>query len=154
MTNASECELCGLPVPIPPVEDDGHEFCCFGCKEVYRNFGPGVFTAEGVGPAKPSQPSPAGKEAFLRIDGMHCSSCEILINRLAETIDGIAFAQSSYATSTAKVIYDPNVIKEEDLPAALGTTGYRARSSTEDAPPYDYRLDLLRLVAGVALAGL
>jgi P-type Cu2+ transporter len=154
MTNTSECKLCALPVPTPPVEDDGHQFCCFGCKEVYRNFGPGVFAADARGPATSAQPLQDGKEAYLRVDGMHCSSCEILINRLAEQIDGIAFAQSSYATSTAKVIYDPNVISEEDLPAALGTTGYRARFSTEDAPPYDYRMDLLRLVTGVALAGL
>jgi len=154
ITSSSACELCGLPVPVPPVVSDGRRFCCFGCKEVYRNFGPGVFAADGAASSVPEPPLPDGKEAFLRIEGMHCSSCELLINRLAEEIDGIKFAQSSYATSTAKIIYDPEIIDETDLPAALKTTGYRARFSTEDAPPYDYRPDLLRLVTGVALAGL
>ncbi len=154
MANASDCDLCGLPVPMPPIESDGHRFCCFGCKEVYRNFGPSVFNTGAERLDAREKPQPSGKEAYLRIDGMHCSSCEILINRLAENINGIAFAQSSYATSTAKVIYDPDVIEEADLPALLATTGYRARFSNEDAPAYDYRMDLLRLVTGAALAGL
>ena len=44
-----------------------------------------------------------GEAAFLRIDGMHCSSCEVLIEHLALRIDGILSATSSYATSTAKL---------------------------------------------------
>ena len=150
-----ECDLCGLPVPSPPVEEDGHRFCCLGCKEVYRNFGLGVFeNQEPQWSARKIRPLPDGKEAFLRIDGMHCSSCEILINRLAENIDGIFFAQSSYATSTAKVIFDPAIISEGELPEALSATGYRVRFSTDEVPPYDYRMDLLRLLIAVALAGL
>lgn len=33
------CKLCGLPLPKPPVSDAGHDFCCIGCREVYRAFG-------------------------------------------------------------------------------------------------------------------
>ncbi len=150
-----ECELCGLPVPSPPIEEDGYCFCCFGCKEVYRSFGPGIFNDhERKQSVRNSRPLPDGKEAFLRIDGMHCSSCEILINKLAENIDGILFAQSSYATSTAKVIFEPTIVNEEELPEVLSAIGYNARFSTDEAPPYDYRMDLLRLLVGVALAGL
>ena len=154
MTNSNDCELCGLPVPSPPVEADGLAFCCFGCKEVFRTFGPHAFSpvTDAAGPHEP-QDTTAGKEAYLRVDGMHCASCEILVDRLAREIDGISFAQSSYATSTLKVIYDPDLLDEERLPDVLARTGYRVRFSTEDAPPYDYRLDLLRLVSGVALAG-
>jgi P-type Cu2+ transporter len=154
-----DCRLCGLPTPTPPIEADGHQFCCFGCKEVYRCFGADVLESISIPTSIPTieQPdleTPNGKDAFLRIDGMHCSSCEILIERMAEKVDGILSATSSYATSTAKIVYDPEVIGEVDLPSALQSIGYQVRLSTDDAPEYDYRLDLLRLVTGVAFAGL
>ncbi len=150
-----DCKLCGLPVPTPPIEADGHLFCCFGCKEVYRCFGADVLESDSVRTTvQPDLNTPDGKDAFLRVDGMHCSSCEILIERMAEKVDGILSATSSYATSTAKIVYDPDVIDEADLPNALQSTGYQVRLSTDDAPDYDYRLDLLRLITGVAFAGL
>jgi len=153
--NASDCKLCGLPTPAPPIEADGNPFCCIGCREVYLRFGPEILQTDTAPSIVPQdQTPPEGKEAFLRIDGMHCSSCEILITRMAEKMDGIFSARSSYATSTAKVVYDPDVIDEADLPKALQTTGYRVRLSTEDAQEYDSRLDLLRLVTGSSLWGL
>jgi P-type Cu2+ transporter len=153
MTTA-DCKLCGLPTPLPVIEADGHAFCCIGCREVYLNFGVDVLGFEKPRATNQDPSSDVdGAEAFLRIDGMHCSSCEILIERLAAAIPGIHSAQSSYATSTARIVYDPDVIAEDDLPNALSRTGYRARASTDDAPEYDYRLDLLRLLVGVALAG-
>jgi Cu2+-exporting ATPase len=85
---------------------------------------------------------------------MHCSSCELLIERTAQKIDGIRSIASSYATSTAKVIYDPDLIDESELPAALSMAGYRARFSTDNAPAYDERLPLLRLFTGVGLAAM
>lgn len=85
---------------------------------------------------------------------MHCASCEILIERMAEKADGILAVKSSYATSTAKITYDPDVIDEADLPGALKMTGYRARLSTDAAPEHDDRLDLLRVLTGAALAGM
>lgn len=122
---------------------------------VYTQFGPDV-----LGPAA-FKSSPAdkpqigtSKEAFLRIDGMHCSSCEILIERLAEEVNGVLSATSSYATAAAKIVYDPDVIGEDDLPRAFSVAGYRARLSSDKAPDYDDRMPLLRLLIGVALAGL
>ncbi len=148
-----DCRLCGAPAPNNPIEVDGHPFCCFGCREVYRTFGA---DALGSAPraAAAAAPLANGRDAFLHIDGMHCSSCEVLIERLAEQVEGIHTARSSYATSTAKVTYDPEIIDEGDLPQALQATGYRVRLSSEPAPPHDDRLDLLRVLVGVSLAGI
>ncbi len=149
-----ECRLCELPTPTPPIEADGHAFCCFGCMEVYRNFGAAVLENKSARIERPETAIPAGRqteEAFLRIDGMHCSSCEYLIERLALKVSGIYSAVSSYATSTAKIVYDPETIAEADLPAAFNRSGYRARLSHDQAPAYDYRLDLLRLLTGLVL---
>lgn len=152
---AKDCTLCGLPTPTPALESDGLGFCCFGCKEVYRSFGPQVLNAAPEqSSVQKERTALEGREAFLRIDGMHCSSCEVLIERRAEKVDGILAAKSSYATSTAKITYDPEVIDEAALPKALKLAGYRVRLSTDDAPEYDDRLDLLRVVTGAALTGL
>lgn len=149
-----ECKLCGLPTPTPPLESDGHAFCCFGCQEVYRNFGPDALISDSTQIARNTPQELGGSEAFLRIDGMHCSSCEFLIERMAVKTDGILSASSSYATSTAKIVYDPDIIAEDELPQALNTLGYQARLSSAETPEYDYRMDLLRLVTGVSLGGL
>lgn len=146
-----ECKLCGLPTPEPPIWGDDHAFCCFGCREVYRCFGDDILAATTTEPAPAAPASPAGTEAFLMIDGMHCSSCDILIERTASKVDGILSVASSYATSTAKVVYDPERIDESELPKALSQSGYRARLCTDSAPEYDERQSLLRLITGVSL---
>lgn len=150
----TNCKLCGLPVPTPPISADGHRFCCSGCREVYRGFGADVLGAASARPAAGAQPDGNGREAFLRIDGMHCSSCEILIERLTARVAGVLSVRTSYATSTARIVFDPSVISESDLPKAIGATGYKARLSTDSPPEIDTRLDLLRVLAGTFLAGL
>ena len=79
---ASTCKLCGLPTQASQMEQDGHAFCCFGCREVYRCFGD-IGVAENNEPKKRTIiAQPEGTEAFLRIDGMHCASCEFLIEKI------------------------------------------------------------------------
>ena len=146
------CKLCGLPLPKPPVSDAGHDFCCIGCREVYRTFGENVFAAPKVSPRDTAPPQ--GREAFLWVDGMHCASCEFLIGKLALKHAGVLAAASNYATGTAKIAYDPARVQEAELPAALSRHGYRARLRGEPAPEHDGGLDLLRLVTGVPAASL
>lgn len=145
-----QCKLCGLPTPSPPIVGDGHGFCCHGCCEVYRSLGDGVFATDQE--ADHIAPPPQGKEAYLWIDGMHCASCEFLIARIALGKEGIISATSSYATSTAKIVYDPERVAESELPSMLSRYGYRARLRGEEAPEYDERQDLLRLLTGGILA--
>ena len=156
------CTLCGLPLPKPPVSDAGHDFCCIGCREVYRAFGEDALipakvstteTRAGTSP-RDTAPPPGSREAFLWIDGMHCASCEFLIGRLALKHPGVLDVASSYATATAKIVYDPAQVKEAELPRLLSRHGYRARLRGEPAPEHEEGLDLLRLVSGVTAASL
>lgn len=147
-----ECRLCGLPAPVPPIRGGIHVFCCPGCREVYRYFGDQILASETPEPVRPVSSADQSAEAFLRIDGMHCSSCEILIERTALKTDGILTASSSYATSTAKIEYDPEVIDACELPGILSVAGYRARARADAVPEYDERQTLLRLLVGVSLA--
>jgi len=147
-----ECKLCGLPTPSPPIWNDDHAFCCYGCKEVYRCFGSNILLTANQKAAPEIVTAIEGTEAFLMIDGMHCSSCEILIERISTKVDGILAVASSYATSTAKVIYDPSRVNESELAKAISQTGYHARLRSDSAPEYDNRQPMLRLIAGASLA--
>lgn len=149
---AKQCRLCGLPTPRTPIRGDGYAFCCIGCREVYRCFGEEVLAAPAVTGEHPGGPVPRGAEAFLRIQGMHCSSCELLIERTALRIEGIQSAAASYATSTAKIVYDPDVLEESGLPRLLSVAGYQARLRGDSIPEHDERQSLLRLIVGVGLA--
>jgi copper chaperone CopZ len=150
-------QLCGLPLPKPPVSDAGHDFCCIGCREVFRAFGEDALAAK-VSRKRPlaadTAPPPGSREAFLWIDGMHCASCEFLIGKLALKHPGVLDVASSYATATARIAYDPAQVKEAELPALLSRHGYRARLRGEPAPEHEEGLDLLRLVTGVTAASL
>ncbi|MBK6862856.1 MAG: heavy metal translocating P-type ATPase [Ideonella sp.] len=147
------CSHCGLPAPRP-LREGSNAFCCRGCRTLHR------FLATGRPAAAPTPPAPAGaaappasaRETFLWIDGMHCSACEVVIRRLALEVPGILEAVSNYATSTARIVYDPALIEESALPALLSRAGYRARLRMDSAPEPDDRQDLLRLFAGVCLA--
>ncbi|MBZ0142483.1 MAG: cation transporter, partial [Rhodocyclaceae bacterium] len=147
------CKLCGLPLPKPPVSDAGHDFCCIGCREVYRAFGEDALVPAKVSP-RDTAPPPGSREAFLWIDGMHCASCEFLIGKLALKHPGVFDVASSYATATARIAYDPAQVQEAELPALLSRHGYRARLRGEPAPEHEEGLDLLRLVSGVTAASL
>ena len=147
------CTLCGLPLPKPPVSDAGHDFCCIGCREVYRAFGEDALVPAKVSPRE-TAPPPGSREAFLWIDGMHCASCEFLIGKLALKHPGVLDVASSYATATARIAYDPAQVKEAELPRLLSRHGYRARLRGEPAPEHEEGLDLLRLVSGVTAASL
>ncbi|MCP5036118.1 MAG: cation-translocating P-type ATPase [Rhodobacteraceae bacterium] len=146
------CELCGLPAPTPPIRASGNSFCCVGCREVFKNFGDDILTARQ--PANPGKKvtGAEGAEAFLRIEGMHCSSCEALISHLAERIDGVRAATSSYATSTARIVYDPELLDECDLPALLSTSGYKVTLRSDPREVRDTDRALFRVVTSTSLA--
>lgn len=146
------CQLCGLPTPTPPIEAEGKSFCCLGCRQVFLSFGEDILTNRKAARRAGHGAEVEGAEAFLRIDGMHCSSCEVLIDHLAERIDGINEVRSSYATSTARVVYDPDKLDPDDLPALLSTAGYRVTPRSEPRKERDTNHALLRVVAATSLA--
>ncbi len=148
-----DCKLCGLPVPATGLSSDGHAFCCIGCREVYKHFGAEILLSRASQADAPAPVEPEGADAYLRIEGMHCTSCEILIERLGEKIDGVLSVASSYATSTAKVIYDPDRIDPSRLPDLMSSVGYSARPRHEHVNEDNYRMGLLRAIAATSFAG-
>src|SRR6056297_878840 len=108
------CTLCELPAE-PPVTDEAVEgsFCCRGCLEVYRTLGDVDPDSEAVqaelneGSADPATDVEDAETAYLAVDGMHCSTCEVFLESVARDESGVHDAEASYAAETIKGSYDP-----------------------------------------------
>ncbi len=126
---STSCKLCHLPLPKAVISDGNYRFCCYGCLGVFEAFGETALIDQKK-QAKPEsiKPKENESESYFRIDGMHCSSCEILIKKCAEKIAGISHVSTNYATSSARVIFDPAMIDESELPKKIGVSGYQAYS--------------------------
>ena len=126
----SDCNLCGLQTPTPPVRNDEIEgcFCCRGCLEVARALGDVDLSREAVlNPIEERSIPDGAAETFLAIDGMHCTTCEAFVGLRGDDIDGIYAVEANYATETARICYDPDLIDETELPELLSGYGYTAR---------------------------
>ena len=141
------CDLCDLPLPDPPIAAavDGEEraYCCAGCREIDRALGDVDDLdrdalrrrARGPGARRTVEPDavPDGAdEAFLHVDGMHCTACEAFLETLAERDDAVYHAEASYASEMVRVCYDPARRSAGDLPPLLDRAGYQASPPSDD----------------------
>jgi Cu2+-exporting ATPase len=127
----SQCALCDLPTPDPPVTDGGvdGEFCCRGCLEVGRR----LDDVSAADPDDLDRTDASGRDvpesaetAYLDVDGLHCSACELFLEDEAASTDGVHDADVSYATDAARVAYDPETADPADLPGIFDRLGYGA----------------------------
>jgi len=138
---APDCTLCELPTDgVDVVDEDGNEFCCTGCRDVYETLGDVDVDAEAVrerrqgnggesGGDAPGADSevPADHEAtFLEVDGMHCATCEAFIETVATDTEGVSAASASYVTDTVRIDHDPDAVSADDLSEAVSGLGYSA----------------------------
>ncbi len=131
MTETERCHLCDLPLREVRVEEDGNVFCCRGCKEVHTALGDvDIDEAE---QADGEEQRPEGCEtAFLGVDGMHCTACEIYVESKATGHEGIEAASASYATEAVRIDYDDEAIDEDELPDVLSGAGYEASARHDE----------------------
>jgi len=136
---APGCTLCELPTAgVDVVDDEGNEFCCTGCRDVYETLGDVDVDAEAIrerrrngeeesGDRATDAAVPADHEAtFLEVDGMHCATCEAFIETVATRTEGVSAASASYVTDTVRIDHDPDSVSTEDLSEAVSGLGYSA----------------------------
>lgn len=154
------CTLCGLPTPDPPItteEVDG-VFCCSGCLQVHQLLEDmdaeradqiRKETIEQRHREQRSEELPEScEEAFLKVDGMHCSTCENFIESISRYKDGIYKSEASYATELVKVYYNPERLSREDLPGLFTGMGYTAYPTEHDRTEEAEQNTIARLVIG------
>ncbi len=61
----------------------------------------------------------------LKIAGMHCEGCAQTIKALVTQEPGVKQAEVSFAACEARILYDPKMIGEEQLVAAIRRPGYQ-----------------------------
>ena len=141
----SECDLCALPTPDPPITEPGveGEFCCRGCLEVTKTLdAETVAAARDAEDALETAPSPDeidldGDQVYLQVDGMHCATCEAFLESEAATAEGVQAAEASYPSGMMRVQYDPDRLDPDSLPGIVDGLGYEAAHVDPDAAPAD-----------------
>ena len=143
---SSACDLCGLPVLGRPIHDHDHDFCCEGCRRVYVTAEEAGITELLVpGQSRRSRGSAAGarkaaaaaaagaRRETLRIDGMWCTSCGLVLEDGLMALPGVLDAETSYAASLLRVTWDPTVIALDAITDRIELLGYHAVPAREAA---------------------
>ncbi|ELY93698.1 heavy metal translocating P-type ATPase [Natrialba taiwanensis] len=159
-TSSGSCTLCGLVTPSPPVTDPNvaGTFCCPGCLEVHRTLDDVDTNADAVRDRAASESSNLdnldGEDAFLSVDGMHCATCEAFLEAQAITTEGILGSEASYATDTIRLVYNPDVIDDDQLSEVISGYGYDARERTDDSNEEPRDAALVKFLIGGGLFGM
>jgi len=160
------CTHCNLTFSkdVMIVENE-HYFCCKGCQGVYH-----LLNAEGLdtfydklGDTK-LQPATQEKsdlekfdlegfknkyikvdddglyEIHLIIEGIHCSACVWLNEKVLHKTDGVLEASINYTNNKAKVVWDPEVVQLSHIIETIRSIGYNAY-------PYDPKLQEERAIS-------
>jgi Cu+-exporting ATPase len=67
---------------------------------------------------------PVGERLRLRIVGLDCVACSLVIRRALEGVKGVRNVGVSYMMNLALVYYDPDVVSKEEIMKAVKKTGY------------------------------
>ncbi|MDS0473459.1 cation-translocating P-type ATPase [Natrinema sp. 1APR25-10V2] len=156
--DSDACDLCELPTPPEPItaSDVDGTFCCRGCLEVSRALEGTDAPDESAVQSRLDRRDDDGRDlddldgedAYLAVDGMHCSTCEAFLETTAEREDGVRGATASYATDTIRLVYDPDRVAAEDLPDLVSGYGYTAADRAAGDGAGDSDDGLARLLLG------
>ena len=166
----THCHLTFSEEVLIKEEDSGaiHYFCCKGCQGVYHLLhteGLGTFYDKlgdtKLQPASQNANAESDLEKFdlegfknkyikihednlceinLIIEGIHCSACVWLNEKVLHKTDGILEASINYTNNKAKIIWDPHTVKLSHIIQTIRSVGYNAY-------PYDPALQEERAVA-------
>lgn len=64
------------------------------------------------------------KRITMRITGMECPNCAMILERIEDKLDGVEMAEASYRKEQLVVEYDETVLDEAQIVAAVERLGY------------------------------
>lgn len=68
------------------------------------------------------------KNITIKIKGMHCQSCEMLVKDALEEQEGVKSSEISNENGTAKITFDDSKVSEAQLKSIIKKEGYGAAS--------------------------
>ena len=72
------------------------------------------------------------QKVILKVKGMHCASCSILIDKLVAKQPGVQSIQTSYGSEKTAIEYDESQISLETIDGFINKLGYYLISPSED----------------------
>jgi len=73
----------------------------------------------------------AEKKVTIAIEGMHCNHCSAAVAEGLKKLKGVKSADVLFTTGKAKVFYDPDVVKTDDMAGVIKSLGYTVKSIKE-----------------------
>jgi Cu+-exporting ATPase len=86
------------------------------------------------------------EKAKIKISGMHCSSCALLISQKLEGVPGVTSANVNYATEKAEIEFDQQRTNLEIIKNKIYDLGYKIQDNTELTDPLKREL----IISGAA----
>ena len=140
----SDCDLCGLPLPMTPVVAavDGAEkgFCCEGCRRVYQVAAANDMLGDVIPASRPRARSldvalGRGETAYFSLEGMWCSGCAIAAERALGRRPGVLSVDVSFAAERGRLQYDPgSADRQRSWARSAGWGTRRACSRSRGVP--------------------
>jgi copper chaperone len=73
------------------------------------------------------------KRVTYRVSGFTCVTCAIGLDTVLGKQEGVVHVKSSYPDAKTVIDYDPGLVTENALEAAIAEMGFRAARDTNDA---------------------
>jgi Cu+-exporting ATPase len=68
----------------------------------------------------------------LKVKGMHCASCSILINKVVGAMPGVSSVQANYGAERAALEYDESKVTLDQIDTQIGKMGYHLVKPDQD----------------------
>lgn len=144
------CSHCGLPVPAGDETVNGPAFCCAGCRSVYEIVNAaglsGYYQYRDEGPAAPARArtsrkyqeldepafqaqhcraEPHGEKSVeLLLEGVHCSACLWLIERVGRVVPGVTSARLDLSRNVVTLTWNDQRTALSLIAQGLESLGY------------------------------
>ena len=89
------------------------------------------------------------EKIIIKINGMHCTSCEKVIHDSVKKIKGVMEVKADYAKGNAEIIFNPQKTNEKEIKSAIEKAGYTCFTS----PKKNSILGVIFGVIGILLIG-
>ncbi len=180
-TQPVTCTHCGLPVPRGLVEPDtAEQFCCNGCRTVYEMIHAcgldGYYTLrdDATGDMQQARTtsrsykefdepdfaeqhittSPAGlKTIELYLEGVHCTACVWLVERLPMIEPGVVECRLNYRQHTARITWDDTATPMSKVARRLDRLGYPPHPLHDATDTELHRMENRKQLIRIAVAG-
>ena len=72
------------------------------------------------------------KKETYKVHGMHCASCVATIERVLLKTAGVRSASANFASESALIEFDENIVSESELAKVVGSVGYHLEIGAEE----------------------